>query len=516
MILTSHPWGYCDEYLVAMCCNPRRSLVLWYNTDMRMRLESPTKLLLPENTEQVKRFLTFRDRSVDFALRKAKNNYRWMQKDPDGWAERVEELKSQLNRCLMNETDGQAWTYAGLWKDLENRFGWELEPAQFDQSRGTIPWAKQPPQMRPYQVEAVNRLLAARHGGISLPTGSGKSLILLNLAKQIGKKCIIATPARAISRQLYKDFTDHFGKKYVGLYGDGRKDVDKLFTICTGSSLTLVEPGTDAWEHFSTAAAVMWDECHTTPADTFDKVCNGLAANIPNRFFVSATHSRADGSELVLHGITGPIVYSKSYSELVAEGYLSPLIFRTFEVQNYGTANSPDAMKETRNQLYRNPNVNSLAADIASKSVSLANRQTIIIIEEFKQFLQLKNFMHVPYEFVHGGVTDKTMKKSIPEEYWKSDTERVIKDFNDGKVRCIIGTSAISTGVDLRPVGCLIYLQGGTSEVNVCQAIGRGTRLPPGKKDCWVVDFKVKGSQKMERHFEERVKIYNAFGEVYR
>jgi len=260
----------------------------------------------------------------------------------------------------------------------------------------------------------------------------------------------------------------------------------------------------------------MWDECHTTPAETFEKVCNGLAALIPNRFFVSATHSRADGSELVLHGITGPIVYSKSYSELVKDGYLSPLVFRTFEVPTYGNANSNDAMKETRNQLYRNPNVNSLAADIASKSVSLANRQTIIIIDEFKQFLQLKNFMSVPYEFVHGGVQGEN-KKIVPQEYWKSDTERVIREFNEGKVRCIIGTSAISTGVDLRPVGCLIYLQGGTSEVNVCQAIGRGTRIPPGKKDCWVVDFKVKGSKMMERHFEERVtKIYSNFGEVYR
>jgi superfamily II DNA or RNA helicase len=485
---------------------------------MKMALMSPTVLWLPEDSDAVRKFLTFRDRSVDFQLRKAKKNWRWADRDPEGYTEHLENLKSQVDRCLLEVSpDGQPWTYAGLWKDLNNRFGWELEEPNFDRKMNPIgiPWAKPPYSLRPYQSEAVDRLIAARHGGVSLPTGAGKSLVLLNLAKRIGRKSLIVTPSRAITRQLYEDFVSAFGKKNVGMYGAGHKDVGKMFTVCVAQSLTIVEPNSEAWQYFSDASALMWDECHTTPAETFEKVCNGLAAQIPNRFFVSATHSRADGSELVLHGITGPIVYSKSYSELVAEGYLSPLVFRTFEVLAYGNANSDDAMKETRNQLYRNPNVNSLAADIASKSVSLANRQTIIIIDEFKQFLQLKNFMKIPYEFVHGGVQGDN-KKIVPQEYWKSNTEQVIKDFNDGKVRCIIGTSAISTGVDLRPVGCLIYLQGGTSEVNICQAIGRGTRLPPGKTDCWVVDFKVRGSKMMERHFEERVKIYENFGKVHR
>jgi superfamily II DNA or RNA helicase len=485
---------------------------------MKMILETPTTLRLPENSDAVRRFLTFRDRSVDFQLRKAKRNWRWANNDPAGHADHVQNLEAQINRCLVNVSeDDVPRTYAGLWKDLENRFGWELEPADFDRKLNPIglPWQHEPHKMYYYQEEAMERLMAARHGAISLPTGSGKSLILLNLAKRIGRKSLVVTPSRAITRQLYADFVNCFGNKNVGMYGDGKKDVGKLFTICVAQSLVTIEPGSEAWEIFSDASAIMWDECHTTPAETFEKVCNGLSANIPNRFFVSATHSRADGSELVLHGITGPIVFSKSYKELVAEGYLSPLIFRTFEVPIYGNANSDDAMKETRNQLYRNPNVNSLAADIASKAVTLAGRQSVIIIEEFKQFLQLKNFMTVPYEFVHGGVQGEN-KKVVPQEYWKSDTERVISDFNCGKVKCIIGTSAISTGVDLRPVGCLVYLQGGTSEVGVCQAIGRGTRLPPGKTDCWVVDFKVRGSKMMERHFEERVKIYETFGDVYR
>ena len=75
----------------------------------------------------------------------------------------------------------------------------------------------------------------------------------------------------------------------------------------------------------------------------------------------------------------------------------------------------------------------------------------------------------------------------------------------------LIGTSAISTGVDLKPVGCLLYLQGGTSEVQVKQGLGRATRVVPGKKDFWLVDFKVMGSPKMERHLDTREEFYREF-----
>jgi superfamily II DNA or RNA helicase len=54
----------------------------------------------------------------------------------------------------------------------------------------------------------------------------------------------------------------------------------------------------------------------------------------------------------------------------------------------------------------------------------------------------------------------------------------------------------------------LIYLQGGTSEIKVRQAIGRGTRIVPGLTDFWVVDFNVVGSDAMERHFQTRLEYY--------
>lgn len=481
---------------------------------MEMTLISPAKILLPEITPKLERYLTFTDRSIDYQLQKLRQNIRWAKADPDSYQSRLEELKVQRKKSILfKNEDGTAWTYSGLAKSLNDQFGWELSGGPMTYTTKEIPWMVDPDEMRYYQKDAVEALLAARHGAIELPTGSGKSLIILNLAKRQSHKCLIVTPSAAITRQLYKLFLTHFGRERVGKYGDGKKEAHKLFTVAVAKSLTNLEHGDKDYDELSKCQTVIWDESHTTPAKTFEKVCLGLLENTPCRFFVSATQIRNDGSQIILEGITGPVVYSKPFSELVAEGYLAQPLFKCFSVPFYGDYRYKDINAEQRAQLFMNPNVNRMAADIAAKAVTYANRQTLIIIEEFEQFMTLRNYLTVPYTFVHGGATKEHQDK-LPEQYWECDIDQAVEDFNAGKIKILIGTSAIATGVDTKPVGCLIYLQGGSSETQVRQAIGRGTRVVPGKKDFWVVDFKIAGSKGLERHFYNRKEIYETMGTV--
>jgi superfamily II DNA or RNA helicase len=838
-----------------------------------------SKIYLPSDSEEVKNFLTFRDRGVDYQIKKLKQNYRWANSDPDSFNQRLDQLKSEMQKCLLFYDDsGNPYTYSGLYKDLQNRFHWDLTNNLNKLDEGKlIPWASQPKLLRDYQSEAVEELIKARHGAIELPTGSGKSRIIYELCKRLGLKTIIATPSASITDQLYKEFIKLFGKKYIGKYGDGKKEIDKLFTVATAQALVRVEEGSEQWNNLTKTDVLIWDECfpydtkiatekgpiristlhnnfikgkplpkvlsfneiekkfeyktitntwkrekkdnmvkvrcsnstfsctsdhkiltnlgwvkagdltkkhfilgnvndkkssfspeylgdseqyilgsylgdgsisihkngirmrvihsakqlnylkwganllgikniefiekngyakkpayrfstklfysklpfekrkkqitkeflenvndkglavwfmddgygngdnrgelhtssfddqsqeiivtwfknkgiecrvavnkgykyilfskegynllskkisnyihpslsykiskrfqnlvgtykwipekskygysqvvsvekfsfnlpkrkkylsnlydievednhnfivssgatgivahncHTTPAETFEKVVMNLLKDCYYRFFVSATQIRTDGSEMILKGITGPTVYRKDFKELVEKGYLSRPFFKIFKVQSHGFSGANDINKETRQQLYLNPNVNKLAGEIAHKCVNLLNRQTVILIDEFAQFMQLKNYITVPFEFAHGGISNRqnadgtNLKDIVPKEYWKSDTEAIVERFNKGETKLIIGTSAISTGVDLQPTGALIYLQGGTSEIQVKQGIGRATRVTDNKKDAFIFDFKVEGSPSMERHCNARMAIYNQLGEV--
>src|SRR5579872_6186503 len=96
---------------------------------------------------------------------------------------------------------------------------------------------------------------------------------------------------------------EHFGQANVGLYGDGRKDVGKLLTVGIDDSLTRIEPGSSAWEFFRNTKVFAADESHLCPAASLMKVCTGLAALAPYRFFFSGTQMRTDGLDLVLEGI---------------------------------------------------------------------------------------------------------------------------------------------------------------------------------------------------------------------
>lgn len=486
---------------------------------MEMQLESPTRLYLPSDSDDVKRFLSFEDRGIGFQMSKMKRNHFWKRDNPESFAEAMENLKAQQKRTLLfYDENGRPYTYAGLTRELNQAFKWSLidhVSPNLNREYGGIPWNKKPYDMHYYQAEAVEKLIEARHAAIELPTGSGKSLILVNLAKRLPTETLIVTPFKSITEALHDQFVDCFGQKYVGQYGGGKKKLGKLFTVATSDSIAGIEKGSDAWDWFRQCKTLMWDESHTTPADSFEQACMGVAENAVNRFFVSATQLRNDGSEMVLKGITGPVVYRKGFKELVNEGYLAPQIFNMVEVPSVGYVNRLDPKEETRAQLYSNHFVNKMAGDIANWATSSEKRPTLIIIEEFKQFLQIRPYLKCKYAFVHGGVS-KENKEFVPQEFWDIDRQQIIADFNAGKIPCLIGTSAIATGVDLKPTQCSIYLQGGTSETKVRQAIGRGTRVckEVGKKDCINFDFKVMGSKTMERHAEARREIYETMGEV--
>ena len=88
----------------------------------------------------------------------------------------------------------------------------------------SIHWDKVPPKMRPYQELALAALLKANHGAISLATGSGKSLVILNLVKKLGLKTLVVAPSVSIAEQLYRDFVKYVGKKYVGRFFSSKKE----------------------------------------------------------------------------------------------------------------------------------------------------------------------------------------------------------------------------------------------------------------------------------------------------
>lgn len=478
-------------------------------------VESPSVIRLDGFDRKVlETVLSFKDMKVEFELKKFKHAHWYADKyGIEAYNEKLSELKASRVKSLLFEDECGIWTYSGLAGMLSRNLNASVtSKVEFPEAK-LLPWDKVPFKMYPYQEEALGALLKVRHGGIELATGAGKSLIIANLVKTLGLRTVVMAPSVSIARQLFNTFSIWLGKKYVGLYGDGKKDTKKLITIGIAQSLTKVEEGSDAWNMFKQASVVIVDESHLVAAATLAKVCLGVLKDAPYRFFFSATQIRNDGSGLFLDAITGPIVYKLSVKECIEQGYLARLNFTMVQIDSQSSFQSRDSIAMTREHLYNNPEVNKTAASLANKFASRGD-QVLILIDEMSQFNNIWGALRYQFGFAHGGGGSGS---SLPEAYSKSDPEALVKQFNEGKLPILIGTSCVSIGTDIKSNKVTIYLKGGRSEIEVMQgAVGRSTRKHElvGKDSCEVIDFEVSNIETLQRHSDARREIYESVAPV--
>lgn len=476
---------------------------------MRFRYVSPTRYHVEfRPSDDLKKFraaCTYRDKRVQFQLRRLRKNH-WRD-----CSQEIAELEAKEVTCLYNETDGTI--PSGLVPYLMKQFSGSATsgPPEID-TGSQMHWAVEPPSLRPYQETARQALLLEQHAAISLPTGSGKSLLAVWLVRTLGLKTVVMAPSINIANQLYADFSKYLGKGKVGKFYSGHKEPRKQIVIAVAASLTKVETDSPHWKPLHSTQVFIADEAHRTPAVTLEKVCFGLMASAPWRFFLSATQLREDGLQLLLQAITGPVVFEMTLRDGVDSGFLARPRFKLVEYTSKQYCSSKDAMEMNRVHLMHNPDVMRLAAGIAKNAVA-AGYPVLILIDEVQQFNVLRRFLHLPMAFAHGPVSrDEEGKWPIPEEFVDSDPTQLVAEFNEGKHQILVGTSCISEGTDVRPVKLMLYLKGGKSEIDVRQSLGRCTRRVQGKDSCMVVDFDPVNVDLLHRHALVRKKIYN---EVY-
>ena len=476
--------------------------------------------LLESEARELRQVLAYKDPKVEQELKRLLPPYarkRYVDRHgADMYNEIVAELKGKLNVTMLREAGGVPSTLAGFTKRLR-AMGYDGPSLQQKEDDSPLPMATsyKPPMPRYYQLEAEEALWNARHAAISLPTGSGKSLVVERLVRRHGERAIIMAPSRSIAGQLHSQLVKAFGRGTVGLFGDGKKESKRDVVVGIAASLTKVDGEHARW--LRQAKLFIADESHLTPATMFEKVCLDVAAGASDRYFVSATQFRNDGTDILLEGITGPVVYKKSLEGLVNEGFLARPRFMTMEVPSTSSYTSPDWHRMVDKHVYSNTVLAESAAALANKCRSAFNHPVLILIDEVCQFKHLLPHLRHEVGFAHGPLTAEN-KGDVDERFQKSNVDELVAKFNDGQLPILVGTSCITTGTDLRPTGTIIYLMAGESEIKFMQAVGRGTRLVPGKTSFNIVFFDVTipgldgFSNMFHRHFTTLKKYCEPFG----
>ncbi len=490
---------------------------------MKFRITSPTKAYIEnyslEDLTLLAKLLTYKNTASEHLVKRHYKNVWWRQKNFDTWNVRLTELKMDVTHILSWSDERGPYIRPGSipWLGLDA----EVINEVVYPTPKKIPWLKKLPfELYPYQNQSVEKLGIEKHGSVSLTTGSGKSMILLKLYREMGLKTAIIAPSKSIFHELLEQLERHFGKGKIGKFGDGKKLLGKNITLCIGDSLANVKEGTPEWEFFSSKQVICVDESHQWGAETLESVCHGLFANTPYRFFLSGTQTRGDGSEMLLNSIIGKTVHTLSTKDAVAGGYICPHEYRIVEVESSNPNMHPkDALDDKRIHFLKNRNIANFAAKLANADALTNKRQTLILVEELEQISMLIPLLKVPFAYAHS--------ESKPERLAELGLERVkpadsVEMFNRGLAMVLIGTSTIQTGTNIYKTHNTINWVAGTSVIKTKQgAVGRTVRKDSSnpfpnpnapKENALIWDFAVTDADLQMTHLDKRIEHYGDSG----
>lgn len=192
----------------------------------------------------------------------------------------------------------------GLLPKITSMFGYDRvvssasEPAFFAGQHPEICRTYTP---RDYQVEAVDAVVKNGGGVVVAGTGTGKTVIGLELARRLDTPTLFLVHTQSLLNQTIEAVREKLGIE-PGVIGGGKWKPD-WFTV--GMLQTISSRG--ARELRDAFGLVIMDEAHHCPAETFAEVMQQFTARY--RVGLTATPDRKDGLTPILHAVIGREVF---------------------------------------------------------------------------------------------------------------------------------------------------------------------------------------------------------------
>jgi superfamily II DNA or RNA helicase len=163
----------------------------------------------------------------------------------------------------------------------------------------------------PHQSEALEAWWHNNgRGVVVLPTGTGKTHVAVLAIQRAGRPTLVVTPTIDLLNQWYGELVSAF-EVGIGLLGGGYYDLQPLTVTTYDSAYIHLERWGNRF------GLLVFDECHHLPGPTYLMAALGSIA--PYRLGLTATPERADGQEILLPELIGPVVYRREIKQLAGE-----------------------------------------------------------------------------------------------------------------------------------------------------------------------------------------------------
>lgn len=338
-------------------------------------------------------------------------------------------------------------------------------------------------ELREYQKESIEEIIKLNRGEtglIALPTGSGKTIIMAELAKQIEGRLLIVVPSTELREQTIdklKIFVDD--GVTIGSVQANLNEVNAKIVVATRQSLTHKKSTRlDQMKEYGEFEYILLDECHQA-VDQLKKVIDGLDVQKTKVVGFTATPFNP-----AMRKIFNNITYQKDLLWMIESEYLvEPKCYQistSTDISKVKTTAGEFNQKDLENTINTDER-NDLIVEAYQKYAS-DRKHTICFcsgIEHSRDLAQAFNEVGISC-----GVVDSTLSKD--------EREEVLTQFKNGEIRVICNIGVLTTGFNFRPADNIIFARPTKSKILYVQMLGRGLRLSPetSKENCLVLDFK--------------------------
>lgn len=366
----------------------------------------------------------------------------------------------------MSDT-GQGFVWRGRWRgDADAPI--ELRPSRI--------------VLRPHQEEMLSASCRSLDEGcdplVVSPTATGKTVVMSALARkyiEAGKRVLVLAHRKELLEQIRETMMRS------GVHAE-IEQAHRRATRFADAVVASVQTVSRARRQVRGPkfGLVIVDEAHHVVADSYKTAIERHSADRRRVIGFTATAERLDGKNL--GEVFNAVAFEMHFPDAVEQGLIAPIQQRSIYVDAIDVADvdtrcgdlAPDQLDE----------VVSTAQALHGVAVPLLDqihdRRTLVFCASVAHAKAVSNLLNDTRPGVSRWVAGETPTDVRP---------RTLAEFREGKFQILVNCWLLTEGFDDPGIECVAMARPTKSRAFYQQAIGRGTRLHPGKANLLVLDF---------------------------
>jgi superfamily II DNA or RNA helicase len=346
-----------------------------------------------------------------------------------------------------------------------------------------------------HQVNAVNAIVENGNGVLIAGTGAGKTFmtaIFCDLFEsRLGFKTIIIVPTIDLIDQTAAELRTV--DLVVGTYSGVNKSMKENIIVSTWQALQ------NNPKILSQFQAIIVDECHGVTGKVLQDLLNVHGAHVPIRIGMTGTLPKDKVDRMAVRICLGKVLYVVEAADLIESGWLAGVYIKMYcLLENFKDRWMVFCKEfpEEAAKIDENEFVDRLIPDFDAETTYLRKRTVrTTFIADFIETLRIQEKGNT-FVLVKGIPFGKKLAKMIDGAmfvYGQDETavrKQIYKLFEEHNNLVVISTFQLaSTGLNIKRIFNLVFVDAGKSFTKIIQAIGRGLRKAVDKDFVNVYDF---------------------------